>query len=318
MQPDEARARRRPRLLVCGPISDALASVLEMRYDVERYGGPVDLTASHLHSVDVLVIRSPYRLQATSLTLTMQLKVVIRAGSGMDGICTDALTAHGIVLHRLNFAGVSVAEHAFALLLAAARQLPAMTRSIRAQRWEKASARGIELDGKTLLIIGFGQIGRHVARIAQGFRLRVLVTDSSLQKADKREAWELLSDRSAVPLDEGLARADIVILCASLNDRSRNMLNSDALSRLKDGAILVNVARAELIDEIALKAAVATGKLHAVGLDAHYDEPEPDWDFLSRESVVATPHVGAQTIECRARIEQQIVELTEHFADTWE
>lgn len=305
----QAAAAPKPVLLVCGDLSEELWNDLSKTCTLTQYRGPnVNIPTTSLAPADFLVIRSPFRIIPDVLQRCSKLRLVIRAGAGMEDICEDVMRLRGIPFYRLALSGASVAEHAYALLLSAAREIPKMSASVAERRWEKSRAAGVELEGKVIHVVGFGDIGRRIARIALGFGLTVLITDPSPQKPEKKEVLDN-SPVSCVTLEKGLCFADIVVLCASLNKTSRGMIDESAIFNMKNGVILINVGRADLIERIALESGLRAGKFSAVGLDVHYNEPNIDWDLLSDQRIIATPHIAAQTKECRARIEAEILRL---------
>jgi D-3-phosphoglycerate dehydrogenase len=305
----------RPAALVCGSISMWLEDLLSKFCVVEHcLADNVEVSLDQVERADLMILRSPHYISAETARATSRLRMVIRAGSGMEGLCAEALATRGVRVHRLNGAGPSVAEHGFGLLLSAARAIPRMQSALKAGHWLKKEAHGIELHGKTLLIVGLGQVGRHVARIAEGLGLRLLIADRSPSKPEKQAALDRLSSATCVSLAEGLAAADFVMLCCSLNSTTAGMIDQHALEQIKPGAILVNVARAQIVERDALQAALDSGRLAAAGLDVHYNEPIPDGDLLRDERIFATPHIGAQTVEARRRIEDEILALVTAFA----
>lgn len=275
--------------------------------------GP-EIPFEYVDRAELIIIRSPYWISPYCAENARDLKVVVRAGSGTDGLCVDILTRRGIRVHCIQMAGLSVAEHAFALLLSAARNIPELNATTRSGEWKKSEAQGIELYGKSIAIIGFGNIGQRVAQIAAGFGLRTVITDPSLWKAQKTALLHQIPNIEDAPLERALALADFVVLCCPLNSHTRNMIGFDALSIMKPTAILVNIARAEIIDRDALAATLAARRLTAVCLDVHYNEPQPDASLMQNDRVFATPHIGAQTMEARNRIEQEVLNLVRDYA----
>lgn len=192
---------------------------------------------------------------------------------------------------------LSAAEHTFALLLAAARNIPGADASIKAGQWDRKRFVGHELQGKTLGVIGFGRIGQKVADRARAFGMEVIASDPFLDaEVARRQGVELLE------IDDLVARADVVTLHTPLTDGTRGILSADRIRALKEGALLVNCARGGLVDEVALLEALEAGRLAGAGLDVFATEPPVDLALVRHPKVVATPHIGAQTREAQQRI----------------
>jgi D-3-phosphoglycerate dehydrogenase len=295
-----------PLLLVCGGISDRLASQLEEICKVEYWKGDPIIDSPSIDNVDFLVLRSPFCLTSQAAESAHKLRLVIRAGSGMEGLPLDLLIARGISVQRLNLASASVAELAFALLLSVARSVPAMDIATKSGLWLKHQAEGMELEGKRMLVLGFGKIGQKVVRIAAGFRMVVDVVDSSPWKPEKQLQLKSL-DVQCVDLDLGVARADVVVLCCSLTPTSRNLIDRSAVEKMQPHAIIINVSRAGVMSEDAINLILQTKRLAGLGIDVHRDEP--NCNLPLSDSLVATPHIGAQTKEARNRIENELFRL---------
>jgi phosphoglycerate dehydrogenase-like enzyme len=300
----------RPLLLVCGGISDKLARQLKEICKVEFWkGGPV-IDSPSIDRVDFLVLRSPFCLTPQVAESAHKLRLVIRAGSGMEGLPLELLIARGISVQRLNLASASVAELAFALLLSVARSVPAMDIATKSGLWLKHQAGGMELEGKRMLVLGFGNIGQKVARIAVGFRMVVDVADSSPWKPEKQRQLKSL-DLQCVDLDLGLARADVLMLCCSLTSTSRNLIDRSAIDKMQPHAIIINVSRAGVMSEDALDFILRTKRLAGLGIDVHRDEP--NCNLPLSDHLVATPHIGAQTKEARNRIENELFRIISSY-----
>jgi D-3-phosphoglycerate dehydrogenase len=232
------------------------------------------------------------RVSAEMLAGAPRLRMVQKWGIGVDRIDVDALRARGIPLSITAGANASpVAEHAIMLMLAVFRRVSQVDRALREGRWMKAEMRslGLQLTGKTVGLVGFGAIGRHVALKLRGFETRTLYYD--LNRLDP------VSERAFAaefrPLDALLAESDVVSLHAPYTPRTRNLIDARALGLMKASAILVNTARGELVDEAALHEALVSGRLHGAGLDAFAEEPPPKTNpLLSLDQVVVTPHTG--------------------------
>jgi D-3-phosphoglycerate dehydrogenase / 2-oxoglutarate reductase len=266
--------------LVTTPYSDA-------RFDHELGG---DKLAALLADADAYIAGSAH-VTRDVLDRAPRLRVVSRRGVGFERIDLDAARDHDVLVTIA--AGTNqhaVADHVFALLLAVARNVVDANRSIVEGRWQ--SFIGPELRGKTLGIIGLGRVGKGVARRALGFSMTVIATDPV-----RDDAFALANGVAYVPLEELLARADVVSVNASLNDTTRGLLGAGAFARMKDGAILVNTARGGIVDERALADALRAGKLRGAGVDVFEREPPVDSPLVGLRNVVLTPHTAAYTHE---------------------
>ncbi len=251
-----------------------------------------------LPDYDALVVRSMTKVTRELLEAGRRLKVVGRAGIGVDNIDVAAATERGILVVNAPTANLlSATEHTFALLLAVARNIPAADASIKAGQWDRKRFVGLELQGKTLGVIGFGRIGQKVADRARAFGMSVIASDPFLDaEVARRQGVELLE------IDELLARADVVTLHTPLTDGTRGLLSAARLRAMKQGALLVNCARGGLVDEAALLEVLESGRLAGAGLDVFAAEPPTDLPLVRHPKVVATPHIGAQTREAQERI----------------
>ncbi|HEX5757878.1 MAG TPA: phosphoglycerate dehydrogenase [Thermoanaerobaculia bacterium] len=258
-----------------------------------------------LAEADALVVRSMTKVTAELLRAGRRLKVVGRAGVGVDNVDVEAATAMGVLVVNAPTANLlSATEHTFALLLALARNVPAADASLKGGAWERGRFQGTELQGKRLGIVGFGRIGQQVAERARAFGMEVAAYDPFLDPAvATRQRVELL------PLDELLARADVVTLHTPLTDQTRNLLDSGHLQAMKRGALLVNCARGGLVDEAALLELLDAGHLGGAALDVFAEEPPRDLALIRHPKVVATPHLGAQTLEAQERIATETAEM---------
>ena len=252
------------------------------------------------------ILRSGTQVTAELLEAAPQLKVIGRAGVGVDNIDLDAATRRGVlVLNTPGGNAVSVAEHAFALLLALARRVPLANESTRAGEWRKSEFSGYELKGKTLGLVGLGRIGQEVARRALAFEMSVVAHDPFVAAPLARDLGVEL-----IPLEALLARADFVSLHATLTPETEKLLNRERLARCKRGVRVVNTARGELIDEAALAEAIQSGQVAGAALDVFAHEPPHDSPLLKLPDVIATPHIAGSTAEAQEevgwRIAQQV------------
>jgi len=251
-----------------------------------------------LADYDALVVRSSTKVTADLLRAGKRLKVVGRAGIGVDNVDVTAATELGILVVNAPTANlISATEHTFALLLALARKVPAADGAMKRQDWDRKSFTGFELQGKRLGVIGFGRIGQGVAARARSFEMEVAAFDPHLDPAVARRL-----DVPLLPLAELLAWADVVTLHVPLTDETRNLLSASELAHMKPGALVVNCARGGVVDEVALLAALESGNVGGAAVDVFADEPPTDWRLATHPRVVSTPHIGAQTVEAQERI----------------
>jgi len=258
---------------------------------------------------DGLAIRSSTRVTAELLAAAHLLKVVGRAGIGVDNIDLPAATARGVVVMNTPFGNsITTAEHAIALIFALARQLPEADASTQAGKWEKNRFMGVEVTGKTLGLIGAGNIGSIVASRALGLRMKVVAFDPFLTP---ERALELGVEK--VDLDALLARADFITLHTPLTDQTRRILSREALAKTRQGVRIVNCARGGLIDEAALKAALDSGHVAGAALDVFEQEPAKDSPLFGTPNFISTPHLGASTSEAQVNVAIQVAEQMSDF-----
>ncbi len=304
------------KVLVCGNLADdglsLLRSAPSIALDVQPELKEDDLTAI-IAPYHALIVRSDTRPTAKVIAAAESLKVIGRAGTGVDNIDVEAATKRGIVV--MNTPGgnsVTTAEHTFALLMATARPIAQGTLTLKAGRWERKKLVGVELSGKTLGIVGIGRIGSLVAQRAAAFGMHAIGYDPYLT----REAAAKLGIE-LVALDNLLARADFITLHVPLTDETRHIIGRDAFAKMKRGARLVNCARGGLVDEAALAAALQDGTVSAAALDVFEQEPPPpDHPLLSLENVTCTPHLGASTAEAQVSVAVSIARQIVDFLET--
>ena len=285
----------RARVLVREPIAESGLELLRSRFDV------VEDTESDLASIigdfDAIVVRSATVLDAATIERAGRLKVIGRAGVGIDNVDVDAATRRGIVVANApESTVVSAAEHTIALLLALARNVPQAHAMLRSGSWERSRFAGIELAGKTLGVLGFGRIGNQVARRALGLSMRVVAYDPYVSLDRFRE----LGVEPAATPEDVYAEADLITLHLPLNDETQGLVGREAFERMRDGVRIVNAARGGLIDEDALADAIRSGKVAGAALDVFEQEPYTG-PLLELEQVVATPHLAASTAEAQDR-----------------
>jgi len=261
---------------------------------------------------DALIVRSKTRITASVIAAGTRLKVIGRAGIGVDNIDVDAATEHGIVVFNTpDENATTTAELAIGHLLSLSRHLPQADRSVRQGEWKPRDFVGAELSGKTIGIIGFGTIGRIVTRRCLAFRMRVLAFDPYVVP-------EVVQETGAEPVDLEtlLAQADFVTLHCPLNEATSNLLNTDRLNKMKAGARLINCARGGLVDEAALAEALRSGHLAGAAFDVYAKEPPVASPLLEFDNVVLTPHLGASTEEAQQAVSVKIAENVAAFLET--
>jgi len=253
---------------------------------------------------DGLAVRSATKVTKSVIDAAKKLKVIGRAGIGVDNIDVGAATQRGIVVMNTPYGNsITTAEHAIALMLALARQLPAADRSTQAGKWEKAKFMGVELTGKTLGVVGCGNVGSVVADRAIGLKMKVVAYDPFLSP---ERAVALGVEK--VELDELLARADFITLHTPLTEATRNIIDAKALARTKQGVRLINCARGGLVVEADLKVALDSGQVAGAAIDVFPVEPAKENLLFGHPNVVATPHLGASTTEAQENVAFQIAE----------
>jgi D-3-phosphoglycerate dehydrogenase len=296
------------RIIVADPISERGIDLLRATgWEVLR---PTKETLdAELPTADALIVRSATRVTAAVLERATKLRVVGRAGVGVDNVDLDAATRRGVlVMNTPGGNAPSVAEHTLALLLSLARKIPALDSAMHAGRWEKPKGQGTELRGKTLGLVGLGRVGAEVARRARALEMHVLACDPFLTEDTAREAGVIL-----VPLDQLLAESDFLSLHTALVPETERMINAANLAKTKRGAYLVNTARGELVDEAALADALRSGQLAGAGLDVFAVEPPKDSPLLSLSNLVATPHVAGSTAEAQEEVGTLIAQQVRDF-----
>ncbi len=299
-----------PKVVIADKLSDNARKIFEARgieTDVAVGLSPEDLL-QRLQGADGLAVRSATKATAALIQGTPSLKVIGRAGIGVDNIDVAAATERGVVvMNTPQGNATTTAEHAIALLFSVARQIPAADRSTRASKWEKSRFMGVELTGKTLGLIGCGNIGAIVAQKALGLGMKVAAFDPFLSP---ERATDLGVER--VELPELYRRADFITLHVPLTDQTRAMIDAEAFAQMKDGVRLVNCARGGLVVEADLKAAIELGKVAGAAFDVFEVEPARDNPLFGLEEMVVTPHLGASTTEAQENV---AVEIAEQMSD---
>ena len=295
-----------PRVLIADKLSPAAVEIFRARgveADVKT-GLPKEELLKIIGDYDGLAVRSATKADKDVIAAARNLKVIGRAGIGVDNVDIPAATAKGIVVMNTPFGNsITTAEHAIAMMFALARQLPAADASTQAGKWEKNRFMGVELTAKTLGLIGAGNIGSIVADRANGLKMKVVAYDPFLSP---ERAVEIGVEK--VELDELLARADIITLHTPLTDKTRNILSEENLRKTKKGVLIVNCARGGLVDEAALRKLLDEGHVGGAAFDVFVEEPAKENPLFGAENFVATPHLGASTLEAQENVALQVAE----------
>jgi D-3-phosphoglycerate dehydrogenase / 2-oxoglutarate reductase len=300
------------RILIAESLAPGAVKLLQQQPGWEVIvSNPKEFT-QHLSGADALIVRSAVTVDKAVLAAAPILRVIGRAGVGVDNVDLPSATAAGIlVMNTPGGNAVSVAEHALALMLSLARSIPNASASVKSGKWEKRKFLGTELRAKTLGVIGLGSIGREVVKRAAAFEMNIIAHDPYVHSQTAKDVGVALVDLPTL-----YAESDYITLHTALTPESFQLLSRDAFSKMKKGARIVNCARGELIDQAALVEALTSGQLSGAALDVFESEPPPPNDpLLAIESLVATPHIGGSTEEAQEtvgiRIAQQIVEYLE-------
>lgn len=283
---------RHPRVLICDPIDDAGVEMLREHTDVDvQTGLSDDELLTVIPDYEAIIVRSGTQVTRDVIEHGLNLKVIARAGAGLDNIDVAAAKDHGIdVVNSPDANTLAVAEHAMGLMLAVARRLPRADVSLKSGKWAKKQLLGAGLAGKTLGIVGFGRIGRQVAIRAEAFGMRVVANQ-------RRATPELDLEANIEPVDLTalLEHSDFVSIHVPLNDETRGLIGAEELARMKSTAYLINTARGGVVDENALLEALNTDEIAGAALDVFNEEPPTDSALVQHERVIATPHIAAST-----------------------
>jgi D-3-phosphoglycerate dehydrogenase len=300
-----------PRVLISDSLSPAAVEIFRQRgVDADvKTGLSKDELLTVIGDYDGLAIRSATKVTREVIAQARRLKVVGRAGIGVDNVDIPAATAAGVVVMNTPFGNsITTAEHAIAMMFALARQLPAADISTQAGRWEKNRFMGIELYAKTLGLVGAGNIGSIVADRANGLKMKVVAYDPYLSP---ERAVEIGVEK--VELPDLLARADIISLHTPLTDKTRDILSAEALAATKKGVLIVNCARGGLVDEVALRKGLDEGHIGGAAFDVFIEEPATANVLFGAPGFVATPHLGASTSEAQENVALQVAEQMSDF-----
>src|ERR1700733_2145546 len=300
-----------PKVLISDKLSPAAVDIFRNRgieVDLKPGLSPADLRAI-IGGYDGLAVRSSTKVTKELLDAASNLKVVGRAGIGVDNVDVKSATTRGVVVMNTPHGNtITTAEHAIAMMFALARQIPEASASTRAGKWEKNRFMGVELTGKTLGLIGCGNIGSIVADRAVGLKMKVIAYDPYLSE---KRALDLGVEK--VDLDTLLARADFITLHTPLTDATRNILSRETLAKTRPGVRIINCARGGLVDEAALADAIRSGHVAGAALDVFETEPAIDSPLFGLDNVVCTPHLGAATTEAQENVALQVAEQMSAF-----
>ncbi|MFN4155738.1 MAG: phosphoglycerate dehydrogenase [Paracoccaceae bacterium] len=297
-----------PKVLVSDELSETAVQIfrdrgVEVDY-MPKLGKDKDALLAVIDQYDGLAIRSATKATEKLLAAATRLKVIGRAGIGVDNVDIPAASKKGVIVMNTPFGNsITTAEHAIAMMFAVARQLPEANTSTHAGKWEKSRFMGVELFNKTLGVIGAGNIGGIVCNRALGLHMKVVAYDPFL--SEERAAQMGVTK---VELDELLARADFITLHVPLTDKTRNILSREALAKTKKGVRIINCARGGLIDEAALAEALTSGQVAGAALDVFEVEPATESPLFNLPNVVVTPHLGASTSEAQENVALQVAE----------
>ncbi len=297
------------RVLVTDTLAESGLDILHAAQDVELDYRPGLKDGALLDAVresDALITRSGTAVTPELVNAGTRLRIIGRAGVGLDNVDVDACTARGILVINAPTANImSATEHTMAMLLALCRNIPEAHASVKRGEWTRSKFMGIELDGKTLGIIGLGRIGTRVTARARGFNMRVLAYDPYI--ADS--VFERVSAQR-VTLDQLLAQSDVITVHTPMTEETRGMLGAAEIAKMKDGAIVLNIARGGIYDENALADALNSGKIAGAAIDVYEDEPPgKDHPLVTAKNIILSPHIGANTIEAQDRVAVQTSEM---------
>ena len=297
-----------PKVLVSDKLSETAVQIFRdngIEVDFKpNLGKDKDELLKVIGQYDGLAIRSATKVTEKIIEAATNLKVIGRAGIGVDNVDIPAASRKGIIVMNTPFGNsITTAEHAIAMMFAVARQLPAASASTHAGKWEKSAFMGVEVTGKTLGLIGCGNIGSIVAERAIGLKMKVLAYDPFLsqERAEKLGVTK-------VDLEELLTRADFITLHVPLTDKTRMIISKDAIARTKKGVRIINCARGGLVDEAALAEALQSGQVAGAGFDVFEVEPAVNSPLFNLPNVVCTPHLGAATTEAQENVALQVAE----------
>jgi D-3-phosphoglycerate dehydrogenase len=297
------------KILICDPIADKGIEMMRqsgLEVDVKTGLATEDLERT-IGNYDAIVVRSATKVRKPIIEAAKNLKLIVRAGVGLDNIDVEYARSQGIeVMNTPAASSNAVAELTIGYLLALARHLPQTTASMRAGKWEKKKFKGSEIAGKTLGLVGYGRIGWLVAEKALALGMQIIAYDPYV--ADSRGL-----EMEFVSLEELLQRADYISLHLPLTDETRNLIGAPQFEMMKDGVCIVNCARGGTINEDALYGAIVSGKVGGAALDVYLKEPAQDNKLFELDEVIGSPHIGAATVEAQHRVSVEVAEKVIEF-----
>ena len=302
------------KVLIADKLSEEAVSIFKENgiEAVVKIGLGEEELIKELETCDGLVVRSATKPNKNIIEKSKRLKVIGRAGIGVDNIDLEAATNNGKVVMNTPFGNsITTAEHAITLILSTARQIPFADKTTHEGKWEKSSIKGVEVTGKTLGVIGCGNIGSIVANRALGLHFKVIVFDPFLQ--DER-AKDMGVEK--VELNDLFKRSDFITLHTPLTEKTKNIINKDSFKLMKKGIRIVNCARGGLIDEEALKENLESGHVASAALDVFVNEPPKDSPLLGTKNLIMTPHLGASTTEAQEKVALQVAEQISDYLKT--
>jgi D-3-phosphoglycerate dehydrogenase len=288
----------KPRVLVCDPIhEDGVKKLRDVDFQVDmKTGISADELRRTVPNYEVLIVRSRTKVTREIIEKGEKLKVIGRAGAGLDNIDLKAAEEKGIkVLNTPEAPAYAVAELTLGLMISLARRIPFADKTMKEEKWLKKQLIGWQLHGKILGVLGLGNIGKKVARLAKAFGMKILITKRTPPPPELLE--ELEAD--FVSLEELLRRSDIITIHVPLTPQTHHLIGEKEIALMKDGAFIINTSRGQIIDEKALYQALKRGKLGGAALDVFETEPPTSYDLIKLPNVVCTPHIGAQTVEAQ-------------------
>ncbi len=294
------------KVLVCDPIAeDGIKALEEFGAQVDvRLGMSPEELSSVIGEYDAVIVRSETKITAETIAAAKRLQIIGRAGIGVDNIAVDAATERGVlVLNAPTGNIISAAEHTIALMLALARNVPQANASLKGGRWDRKRFVGVELRGKTLGIIGLGQVGSEVARRARGLEMQVVGYDPFLPEERAR-----VLGVKVIPLEELLGQSDFISVHTTLTEGTRGLIGAEQIAVMKPSVRIINTARGGIIDEDALYQAVEEGRIAGAAVDVFVQEPAVGNKLLESDRIVVTPHLGASTAEAQERVAADVAE----------
>lgn len=298
------------RILICDPINpEGIEKLKRAGFKVE-FLIRKEMLKKEIQEYDVLIVRSRTKVTREIIECGKHLKLIARAGSGLDNIDLKAAEKRGIaVINTPEASADSVAELTIGLIVALARKMILADSSMKQGKWLKKELMGFLLKGKKLGLIGLGNIGLRVARIAKAVGMKILVTKRTPPSPELLESLEA----EFLPLDDLLRQSDIVSIHVPLSEETKHMIDAEEISKMKDGAFLINTSRGEIINEKALLDALRSGKLGGAALDVYAAEPPENLELIKQPNVICTPHIGAQTVEAQREASIRLAEKIIQF-----